>query len=162
MPKPGDLIVVHIIDKRQVGDNFARKRLAWPLHATLVRWFTPASIEACTPALQQVADRHGPFEVMVGDEADFGPEGITRVNLINDSKPLQALHQELLTAVQESGGKFESERWLGDEYRAHVTHHGEQRKHKGDILLIGDFHLVVVDSEDTCTIIKKFDLKPTV
>jgi len=158
MPKPGEHIVVHMVDEVEVGQQFMRSRLSWPLHITLVRWFNVGDVSACEERFEKLASDSSPFASKVGAEAEFGSDSKTTVNVMADPEPFRALHNRLVQAVRDSGGNFESEEWFGDAYKPHITHHGEHRRYEDDIELVDSFHLVRVEEGRLCTIVGHFAL----
>lgn len=158
MPKPGEHILVHMVDEVEPGQQFMRSRLAWPLHITLVRWFDAGNLGACKDRFKKVALTATPFMSTVGREAQFGPDGATTVNVMTSPKPFRELHSRLVQAIRDSGGSFESEQWFSDAYKPHITHHGEHRRYEGDLELIDSFHLVRVEEGRLCTVAGRFAL----
>lgn len=159
MPKVGDYILVHMVDEVTVGQTFLRSRLAWPLHITLVRWFTVGKLDELLQRLTEYAATQTAYTSMVGKEAAFGLNNETPVNLMADPEPLRALHMALVEHVRQSGGSFESEQWFGPIYKPHITLHGDHRRFEGDVEVIDGFHLVRVDEERLCTVVQYFPLR---
>jgi 2'-5' RNA ligase len=158
MPKPGDHIIVHMVDDVPEGFRFARKRLAWPLHITLLRWFEVPEIEPYEARLEAVAATTPPFTALVGHEIAFGENGEVPVNVIADMTALQGLHKRLLESLKESDGALESVRWSGEAYRPHITHHGDHRRQAGDDEPVDDFTLVRIEDDHMCQVVRHFAL----
>lgn len=158
MPKPGDYIIVHMVDEVPTDYRFERKRLTWPLHITLLRWFAVPDISKYEARLEEVAAATPSSIALVGHEIAFGENGEVPVNIIADMTALQGLHRALLESLRESGGTLESVRWSGEAYRPHITHHGDHRRHAGDDELIDDFTLVRVEDDAMCRVVRHFVL----
>ncbi len=124
----GQLIIVHLVEKRSAGDVFPRKRADWPLHITLVPWFATNSDESgLLHALHAYCRETAAFIIQVGPEEKFGSGGDVPVNTIRNQAEIEQLHDALLKVVQEHGGAWEGEAsarsGIGQKYRAHITHH---------------------------------------
>lgn len=138
----GSLIIVHLVERRPEGTTFRRKRTEWPLHVTLVPWFTVEDGQrgALLADLMLKGAEKQPFRVHVGGEELFGPHKDVPVNLIVEQQPVRALHDELMAVVREHGVRFHgrASAHSGTEqtYRAHITHHqaadGLHRRFPGD------------------------------
>ncbi len=158
MPKPGDFIVVHMVEKLPVGAQFERHRLDWPLHITLAPWFNRADSAALTTALSEIAADMQPFNAVVGEERAFGADGEIPVNVIENQTDMRGLHQAIIKAVRTAAGTFESTRFIDPAYTAHITHHARTRRQQGDIEQIDDFHLVRLLPPNTCEVVAQFTL----
>lgn len=160
MVKPGDLIVVHLVDKVPVGYTFERRRLSWPLHITLVPWFSAADEAVVDESLEAVAAKYQPFTATVGEITHFGAQNEVVVNIIEDNSSLDTLHGDVYKTLTDLQVVFVSEQYVGKQYRAHITRHEPDGHFKsaGDIEPIADFHLVRIKDSNTCEVIKKYTL----
>ena len=154
----GSLIVVHLVDPREVGDRFARTRMGWPLHITLVPWFTLNPEPEALQALESVAKASVQFSVFVGEDAMFGPHKRIAVSLIAEPKQCAELHRGLVDSLRPLDFVFASDRWVGESYRPHITHHGERRRQPGETRDIKDFTLVRLVDQHTCEVVRHFTL----
>jgi 2'-5' RNA ligase len=159
MPKPGDFIVVHLVEKQAIGTRFEKWRNVWPLHITLAGWFAAADSSGIADALRRVANSERAFEAQLGDEAMFGHDHDIRVQIVTNQGPIKELHELLVTAIKAAAGAFENEHWFGENYRAHVTQHDNATVHKGDSIQVNDFHLVKLLPENICEIVQGFALR---
>lgn len=158
MAEASDYILVHFVEPVAVGYQFERSRNAWPLHITLVPWFYGAMDMPLQRALQIVARPIAPVTVRVGGEALFGPNKDIPVNVISNPEALHELHESLLVAVQTAEGVVENPQFIGDTYTPHITHHGSGRRHEGDAVQVGDFHLVQLHEQNKCQVVARFPL----
>jgi 2'-5' RNA ligase len=165
-------ILVHLVEKRSVGERFLRRRAEWPLHITLVPWFyVEAAQEAvCIDALQRYAKHAAGFTAKVGEEITFtAPNGDKNipVNLMADQARLRELHQGLVDIVRDcSAGFMVSKPYVGDKFRAHITHHiadgVAHRRVAGDTENIADFtllRLIPHRPTDYCEVAEHFTLE---
>ena len=162
----GLLIIVHLVERQPEGTTFRRKRAEWPLHVTLVPWFTVSDDQRSQllAALIQYGVSKAPFAVHVGEQELFGPHKDVPVNLIREQAPVAQLHDDLLTLVRRQGiqihGSASIHPGLEQTYRAHITHHpgdGIHRRFPGDEELFDGFsvaRLLDNDGEQWCEIIQ--------
>ncbi len=159
MPKPGDLLLVHMLHPEPVGSYFDRG--SWPLHMTLARWFTSdVPIQTLRQELLQASRRIAPLEITVGPEVLFGLEYTIPVNLIVEQAHVAQLHQMLLAVLVQLGVSMADPTvWTGKGYQAHVTVQSEdKRTMPGDKILVDNFHMVRLADKRTCEIIAAFPL----
>lgn len=154
-----DYILVSMLEPQAIGYRFDRSRNDWPLHVTLAKWFDVPDIGLLEQAVDAIAVATMPFKATVGSEEMFGTDGDTRVNIIADQKPLHELHKQLCAAVSsQPESSFVNELWMGDEYRAHITHHANARRHEGDVISVADIYLVRMADERQCEVVQRFAL----
>lgn len=157
--KPGALILVTMVDPAAVPAKFRRKRLDWPLHITLVPWFELPDEAAFLEQLRTIIPMEESFQVTVGEEAAFGIENDTPVNLINYSRPLTVMHYFLLTALEAHQATMVSNtNWIRDKYSPHVTHHGNSRLHLGDVVSVNTITVVRLLDDDWCEVVDALTL----
>jgi 2'-5' RNA ligase len=111
----GEFVVVCMRQAIAVGTRFTQ----WPLHLTLVPWFTAPDIETVQAALEPVLRLTSPFTVDVGDRAYFGQRKLP-VKLLKPSPQLHALHGLLLSKLEEQGWPITG-RYTGQHYKPHIT-----------------------------------------
>lgn len=163
----GSLIIVHLVEKRPEGTTFRRKRAEWPLHITLVSWFTADDDQRSQllAALAAYGAVKQPFTVHVGADELFGPHKDVPVNLINEQASVAALHDELMAIVHQHSAQFHgnasAHSGVEQSYRAHITHHqaadGLHRRFPGDQETFDGFtvaRLLDNDGEQWCEIIQ--------
>ena len=158
MARPGDLILVHMLEPQEIGSYFDRHR--WPLHITLLPWFSarPDQHAQLRQTLTQVAQTVPPAAVTVGGIAQFGPHKDIPVNLIADQTTLVPLHQALLDLIHELGMPLVSAEWIGPTFTAHISRYEDRHANAGDTVRVGSFYLVQLLNERTCQILGRFDL----
>lgn len=158
MPELGSHILIHMVDEVAVDSQFLRSRLSWPLHITLVPWFTTPETGDLEREVGAAVSQFEPFDTEMGEVVMLGPDEDIPVTLMADPEPLRAVQTALIKAVKAANGNIESERWTGAAYKPHVTHHGERRLDTGQHEPIDDVHLVRVDADRVCTVVKRFAL----
>ena len=158
MPWPGDFLVVHLVEKQQVGNCFERSRLQMPLHITLASWLRVADASAFRARLKAVATQSKPFVVRVGGVRLFGPNNDVPVNIMEPSEGLEWLREAIVAAARSLGVEFESAAWMNKGFVPHITHHGEHQRHAGDIEEFNDFHLIQLKVGNMCEVTARFAL----
>lgn len=111
-----DFVIVVMLEPQKVGFRFN----LWPLHITLLPWFSAPDVTAVEEACSEVVDEFKPFTVRAGERAYFGAGRRLAVKLIEDSGQLKNLHKKLLSAVTEKGWEVPG-RYTGDQFKPHVT-----------------------------------------
>jgi hypothetical protein len=137
-----NLIFVAFVEP--VADGLFFPRSEWPLHITLVRFDVGTDVladrmAALAAPLAAAALGAG---LTVGEDAGFGRNGSVPVNLIQPQPDLQALHEQLVNAVDSVGGKVLTPAHTMSGYRPHVSHHGDKRLNPGDTLVLDRIALV--------------------
>ncbi len=118
MARPGDLILVHMLESQEEGSYFDRKR--WPLHITLLPWFEAPDLEMVRAKLTAKLKGIKSFEVTVGERSFHGDYKGRPVMEINNSPQLQHLHETLLSVIQENQWPLQG-RYTSKLYSPHVT-----------------------------------------
>lgn len=159
MARPGDLIVVHMLEPQAVGSYFSRQR--WPLHITLLPWLAAAEpqVAQLRQQLQRLALAQPPLSLTVGEEAQFGPQQDIPVNVIANQEALQPLHQALVNLAQLLQLPLAGANYTGKNFRAHISRYEERYASKGDQLAINDFYLVALQRDNSCQIVGRYELK---
>jgi hypothetical protein len=137
-----NLIFVAFVEP--VADGLVFPRSEWPLHITLVRFDVGTDVladrmAALAAPLAAAALGAG---LTVGEDAGFGRNGSVPVNLIQPQPDLQALHEQLVHAVDSLRGKVLTPAHTMSGYRPHVSHHGDKRLNPGDTLVLDRIALV--------------------
>jgi 2'-5' RNA ligase len=146
----GDFILVHFLDKQPVGGQFLRHRNDWPLHITLVPWFT-ADEELTRTQIAEMGLRLKPCVATFADVVDFNPQ--TRVTLMHSDGGINTLHERLLEVILRIGGQLRVLEWIGSNYRPHVTHHGNAPiPTSGQLLSMDQFSLVRLVPTNICEV----------
>jgi hypothetical protein len=144
-----NLILVAFIEPVTEGLVFPRDD--WPLHITLVKFDVDAKSGAGPEAgladrIAELIDR--PVRaalgtaLTIGAEAAFGRLESIPVSLVEPSGPLQALHEALMAAVTEVHGRVSTPHYTLENYRPHVSHHGDKRARPGDAVVLDRVALV--------------------
>jgi 2'-5' RNA ligase len=98
-----------------IGTRFT----SWPLHITLMPWFTAPDLETIESVLRPVVSLLSPFSVEVGERDYFGQRKLP-VKLFKPSPQLHALHGLLLSKFEEQGWPIIG-RYTGQHFKPHVT-----------------------------------------
>jgi hypothetical protein len=161
MPGQGDYILVTFVDQQDSGKHFVRSRNIWPLHITVVGWFSidHAGFTEFEEDLHKIAGTFAAKKLMVGSEALFGENNEVVVNTLSDSEYTHSIHSALLHLVTQHGGRLVDSRWIGADYSAHITHHGDVRCHEGDLFLYDHVQLVRLQAGGVCEIGTRFNFK---
>ena len=78
----------------------------------------------------------------IGDDAGFGRLESVPVSLVEPSRPLQELHESLMGTVAGLPGRVPTPHYTLDNYRPHVSHHGDKRARPGDVVVLDRVALV--------------------
>lgn len=154
MPETGDYILVYFLERQLSGKRFLRTRNEWPMHITLVPWFSVSDEQALIRSVQSLAKSTSPFDVPLGDIKGFGNNAT--VTVAADQSAVGKLHQTLLGLVRDTVHDMQ---WVNERYVAHVTHHdGQPVPQPGTVLPVHDFWLVRLRPENMCEITRRFTL----
>lgn len=159
MARPGDLILVYMLEPQAVGTYFDRKR--WPLHITLLPWFSASRDQhsQIKNSLAYVAQSTSAIPVEVGERALFGPLQDIPVNLISNQDNLRKLHQNLLNAIGLMQLPLVNPKYTGADYTAHISQYEDRYANQGDKIMVDSIYLVQLTNPNTCQIIAKFDIR---
>ena len=106
---------------------------SWPLHSTIVDTFAiDWSVDEMADRLKEALKNHEIAESMAEDDRLFGEQGQVRVVLLNRSKSLVKLHQDVLNALEEGGLKLNDPQFAHDGFLPHATVQKHARINKGD------------------------------
>jgi hypothetical protein len=140
-----NLIFVAFVEPVAEGSVFLRTE--WPLHITLVRCDVGTADSA--DAAVRLAGLAGPHaaaalgaNLQVGEDAGFGRNGSVPVSLVQPQPDLQALHEQLATAVESSGGRILTPAHTRSGYRPHISHQHGRRLRPGETLVLDRIALV--------------------
>ncbi|MHC6591444.1 2'-5' RNA ligase family protein [Arthrobacter sp. C152] len=145
-----NLIFVAFVEPVAEGQVFPRTD--WPLHITLVR-FDAGAPAGADPAGTLAGLAEAPAKaalgagLRVGEDAGFGRNGSVPVSLVDPHPALQTLHEQLVQAALDAGGRILTPRHTLSGYRPHVSHHvapeaGVKRLHQGDAVVLDRIALV--------------------
>lgn len=160
-------ILVHLVERLEVGDTFLRTRSDWPLHITLVPWFYAHNEHELIQRIEDAARHRQSFDVTVGEDRWYGKRQEIPVNIIADQTEVEALHRGLLGTVRECSDGFHVDPppFIEDRFSAHITHHVKgadvHRNHPGDVLNVQDvslLRLLIQEDGQHCELIQNFQL----
>ncbi len=157
MIEEGSLIVVHFVEQQLEGWTFARGH--WPLHITLVPWFETDDEEAIIRSLERVAAQTAPLTLRVGKQEMFGVNNDVPVNVIRNQVSIRKLHDDLLTALNEADTDFHEQRFVDDEYIAHIPRHEVDGRfsNRGEGILVNNYRLVRLMKAKKCRVEQEFN-----
>lgn len=140
-----NLILVAFIEPVTEGLVFPRDD--WPLHITLVKFDvdggnTAGLAERIAGLIDLPVRAALGARLTIGDDAGFGRLESVPVNLVGPSRPLQELHESLVRTVTELPGRIPAPNYTLDNYRPHVSHHGDKRARPGDVVVLDRVALV--------------------
>ena len=130
-----EYILVALLDDHRPGDAFAQ----WPLHVTLVPWFSPLDLKQFIEELKRKAGMYAQITSTVGEQRIWGPH---TVNVIDRVPVLQELHTELLALVRLHGRLLINEQYTGENYTPHVTRQSTIAAAQGRIVTIHAVYLI--------------------
>ncbi|QCO96501.1 2'-5' RNA ligase family protein [Arthrobacter sp. 24S4-2] len=146
-----NLILVAFIEP--VADGLVFPRDDWPLHITLVKFDVDVTSDAGGGPGAGLADRIAELidqpvraalgtALTIGADACFGRLESIPVSLVEPSGPLQELHEALMGSVVELQGRVPTPLYTMENYRPHVSHHGDKRAQPGDAVVLDRVALV--------------------
>ena len=154
-----NLILVAFIEP--VTDGLVFPRDDWPLHITLVKF--DVDVESGVDDGVKTDDGGGQGSglaeriaglidlpvraalgtaLTIGADAGFGRQGSVPVSLVEPSRSLQELHESLMGTVAGLPGRVPTADYTLDNYRPHVSHHGDKRAQPGDVVVLDRVALV--------------------
>ncbi len=155
---PGALVLVAMVDPASVPSTFRRKLLEWPLHVTVAPWFSVPDEDLFIQFLERNLPSEPSFESLMGEDAAFGADNEIPVTLVSNREPFAVLHNYLLEAIHGYDGVMLVNTWIRENYKPHVTHHGENRLFPGDTFMVRSLTLVRLLDEDVCEVVTSFAL----
>lgn len=157
----GALIVVAMVDPASAPQLFRRRRLEWPLHVTVLPWFTVPDEAVFVEFLERHLPSEPAFQAVIDVDAAFGEAGEIPVSLVKNRVPFAAMHTYVLEAVLGQHGTVLMNTWIRDSYKPHVTHHGDNRLHQGDTFMVQSLTVVRLLDEDMCEVVTTIALGDT-
>lgn len=148
-------VLVSTLEPVEKGMEFTK----WPLHVTLVPWFTlpDGSFRAFDNALQ---NRIHNFRVQepVGDKLElFGPNKDIRVRTLRKIGELASMHRDLAESIEQVGGALHDV-WVKDLYQPHVTYTEDQGVDEGEKISLTNLNLIWGDINGNRRVEKVYQL----
>lgn len=136
-----------------VADGLVFPRDDWPLHITLVKFDVEVKSDGGGGTGAGLTDRIAELidlpvraalgtALTIGANARFGRLESIPVSLVEPSRPLQELHESLMRTVAGLPGRVPTPHYTLDNYRPHVSHHGDKRTRPGDVVVLDRVALV--------------------
>lgn len=104
-----------MVEPAEVGMQFTR----WPLHMTIVPWFTAENLNDVENAISPTVARHEPFALKVGERAYYGIKKLA-VKLVVNTPKLQQLHDDIQDTIIKEKWPLNG-RFTGVNFSPHVT-----------------------------------------
>lgn len=111
--------LVQLIQPMEVGEEFTSND--WPLHCTIAGVFALEWTDALHQKFAAMIAEHKPFETTTTDTALFGPEQTVKVRRLAMTPELYALHDNVVTFVEQHGGSFNEPHYLREDFAPHIT-----------------------------------------
>ena len=117
-----------------VGENYPPSFIHWPLHITIVPWFSvQANREAELEALlAKLRAKHKAMPVTVGESVKWGER---TVDLIEQNNDLHQFHNDVLSTLDAANFTIHSSQYVGDNYRPHITRQSSGRVNQTSLIL---------------------------
>ena len=112
----------------------------WPLHITLVPWFSSDNEAELIESLESDIAKLKGLEAIIGRKTWFGYD--LPVRLMEPKTELQRLHNALVFAVKRAGGELRAKTYIGVRYTPHITVRGQRTIEGGHKLIITKLALV--------------------
>jgi 2'-5' RNA ligase len=138
MSKRNEHVVAIMLEPVKIGQEF----IDWPLHITVVPWFPCDDDKKLDRILSQVAKSQQGFAAQVSGIEMFGSQKNVKVNLVEDNPQLTKLHWRVFNDLEKNDFGVHQKEFVGDGYRAHITHQKHANKQTGDKLEIKSMTLV--------------------
>lgn len=147
-----EYVVVALIHPMNMGDVFE----SWPLHMTLVPWFTLDNKRLFMDDAQKLAKRYSRIDSVVGEVRQWGN---LSVNVLERTPRLHSLHIDLLQLVRSHGQLKVREQYTGEHYTPHITHQKYTSVMKGEHVVISSIYLVEKSADSRLKkVIYRFDI----
>lgn len=113
----------------------------WPLHITLVPWFSAENETELVSSLRsQIPRKIGMIQGKVGRKTWFGYD--LPVRLMEPKEDFQRLHSALILAVKRAGGELRAKTYTGVRFTPHITVRGQRTIEGGHKLIIAKLTLI--------------------
>lgn len=116
--------LVQFIQTIPVDYEFTRTE--WPLHCTLAGVFAWDWNSNTKQDLAMLLANSKPFGSYTTGKELFGHDQSVTVMLVRPTKELHALHERIITLIEQHGGAFNQPAYIRNQYRPHVTMIGNE------------------------------------
>jgi len=128
---------------QSLPDGYQYPYTDWPLHVTLADVFAIGLAgQDVVGKLAAFASQQKPFTTTAGQDTFFGPNGETRVTLIDMSPELLALHNNLIDLLEDNGVVFNVPEYTRAGFLAHATVGSHGRLQQGDTVRFDSLTLI--------------------
>lgn len=133
-------LIVSLLEPVKPGEAF----VDWPLHMTIVPWFSVKEIDKniLDEVLVGVANRHKTINAKVGQIAMFGTNLDVPVNTIKTNKKIDSLHKDMFGTLEVNYFPIHHKDICWNNYRPHITIQGEKAIIEGTEIVIANFALI--------------------
>lgn len=123
--------IIQLFEPMPVGTQFSLEN--WPLHSTIVDTFA-IDWDAAKMAeqLDILLAPHTPAHSTVDSDTFFGPEKQTHVMLLQKTKGLGDLHNDVITLLEQGGLVLNDPQFAREGFLPHSTVQKHARLYKGD------------------------------
>ena len=137
-PKTHEYLVCLLVDDFEIGDTFTN----WPLHVTVVAWFTVDDSEYFTRLAELRSAKIPSFTAKVGERRKMSRH---TVNVVRKTDELQLLHETMMSLVKSTGRLLTKEDFYYEKYQPHITHQKNIAAEPGDELRFEHVYLIGKD-----------------
>ena len=131
-------IVVFEVNSREIDVGLEFPAIRWPLHVTFMTW-QKVELARALKLLDYCTSLTGGLQVNVGQTEVFGD---LHVSIVSSSQ-IKQLHQKALKYVEQNEIQLVNDRFVGRNYRAHITHQPKTENPKiGSSILLSRLCLV--------------------
>lgn len=153
-------VIVHFIDISTIPNEFPYTE--WPLHVTLLANFTITQpLEKLIEKLEFYSQETESFELMSDGEDIFGPNHDVAVSLIQPSKSIRKIHDDLAVITKSLGAEYDEPRFMGEGFKPHATKQISSQLRDKQVIMLDNFTLVDMypnNDIERRRIIKTFEL----
>jgi 2'-5' RNA ligase len=133
--------IIQLFENIPEGTDFSWKE--WPLHSTIADVFAIDWNSAeMADALQHSLAKHPTAQSTVLDDTFFGPNQETRVVLLEKTKSLLKLHNDVLDILAKGGYKANNPEFAREGFLPHSTVQKHARLQKGDIVTFDTLSII--------------------
>lgn len=117
----------------ELNDGYEYSSDNWPLHSTIVDTFAINwSIDDMASKLTDAIRGHAITRSVARDNRNFGEDGQIQVTLLDRTKSLVNLHNDVLKILEEGGLVLNDPQFARDGFLPHATVQKHARLNKGD------------------------------
>jgi 2'-5' RNA ligase len=135
-------LVVIMLEPTPPGEEFE----IWPMHITIVPWFTAEDIIKLDKLLSDIAAKHKSIKVKAGRTEKWGGSEKFDVLKLTSKTGLHRLHWDVFKNLEKNGFNIHQKDYMGEKYTPHITLRNslsDNTRYKyGEIIDISNFTLI--------------------